>query len=111
MRISDVEPHVRSVERASRSGVSRFCRAHSCGCASGVRSYGRESPGYLRTDYGGQVVEGEFLRRLQRLIGLVRRKPVHGEEGVDIAVNLRWRGARRVVDDFLRAAGVTERPE
>ena len=111
MRISDVEPHVRSVKRASRSDVSRFCSAHSCGGASGVRGNGGESPGYLRTDDGGQVIEREFLRRLQRRIGPVHRKPVHREEGVDIAVNLRWCGARRVVDDFFRACGVTERPE
>src|ERR1700693_4275871 len=99
---------MRGVERASRSDVSRFCSAHSCGGASSVGGYGSESPGYFRTNDGGQVIEREFLRRLQRRVGLVHRKPVHREEGVDIAVSLRWWGARTFVDDLFRPGGVHE---
>ena len=38
---------------------------------------------------GRQVVQRELFRRLDRRIRMLRRKPVHGEEGIDIATGLR----------------------
>ncbi|MGO9099235.1 MAG: transposase [Mycobacterium sp.] len=54
-----------------------------------VRGYGGKRPGYLGANDGRQFVQGELFRRLDRRIRLVHRKPVHREEGVDIAAGLR----------------------
>ena len=110
VRVGDVEPHVRSVERASRNGVSRVCDGHGFGGAPRVRGYGSERPGCLSADDGGQVVQRKVFRRLRRRIRLVHRKPVHREEGVDIAAGLRRCGARRVVDELLSRARGQQAP-
>ena len=52
--VGDVEPHVRSVERASRDGVSRVCDGHGFGGAARVRGDRGERPGYLGADDWGR---------------------------------------------------------
>ena len=108
--VSDVEPHVRSVESASRDGVSRVRGGHGFSGAPRIRRYLGECPGYLGPD-DGQVIQRKVFRSLHRRIRLVHRKPVHREECVDIGAGLRWCDARRLVDEFLRARRIPERPQ
>ena len=42
--VSDVEPHVRGVERACRDGVSRVRDGHGFGGAPGIRGYRQRAP-------------------------------------------------------------------
>ena len=87
--VSDVEPHVRSVERACRNGISCVRDGHGFGGAPRIRGYVSQGPGYLGANNGWQVFQREPFRRLDRRIRLVHRKPVHREEGVDIAAGRR----------------------
>jgi len=54
-----------------------------------VRGYGSQRPRYLSTNDGRQIVQCKLFRSLRRRIRPVHRKPVHREEGVDIAAGLR----------------------
>jgi hypothetical protein len=45
--VSGVEPHVRSVERACRNGVSRVRDGHGLSGAPRIRGYVSQDPGYL----------------------------------------------------------------
>ena len=87
--VSDVEPHVRSVERACRNGISRVRNGHGFNGAPGIRRDGNQDPRYLSANDWRQVVQRELFGRVDRRIRLVRRKPVHREEGVNIAAGLR----------------------
>ena len=61
MCVGDVEPHVRSVERAGRDGVSRLRDGHGFGCAARVRGYLGERPGYLGADDAGRSSNARFF--------------------------------------------------
>ncbi len=86
--VSDVEPHVRSVESTSRDGVSRIRVSHGFGGASRVRGHLGERPGYLGAD-DGNILQCKVFRGLHRRLRLVHRKPIDREEGVDVGASVR----------------------
>ena len=108
--VSDVEPHVRSIERASRDGVSRLRDGHGFRRAPRIRRYLGERPGYLGAD-DGNILQCKAFRSLHRRLRLIHRKPVHREEGVDMGASVGRCDARHLVDEFFRTHGVTKRPQ
>ena len=61
MRVGDVEPHVRSVERAGRDAVSGVRDAHGLGGPPRIRRDRRQHPGDLGADDRGQLVQRRFF--------------------------------------------------
>ena len=87
--ISDVEPHLGSVEAARRDGMPGVRDGHRIVGTPRIGGYRGKCPGYLGVDDRGQIVQCERFRRLRGQTRLVHRKPVHREEGVDVAASLR----------------------
>ncbi len=83
VRVGDVESHVRGVEEPRRYGVSRVRDGHRFGGLPRVRKHHGKHPCGLGARDGRQIFQHKAFRCLYRLLRLVQRKPVHGEEGVD----------------------------